>query len=53
MKDARWELILIGVGFAMLMFGLLAEFSSGVENGLLVFGVRLGHRWQLHEESPI
>jgi len=38
MKDARWDLILIGLGFAMLILGLLAEFSSGVENGLLIFG---------------
>ena len=34
MKDARWDLILIGPGFALLILGLLAEFSSGVENGL-------------------
>ena len=39
MKDARWDLILIGLGFAMLILGLLGEFSSGVENGLLIFGL--------------
>ena len=38
MKGARWDLILIGVGFAMLILGLLAEFSSGVENALLIVG---------------
>ena len=38
MKDARWDLLLIGVGFAMLILGLLAEFSSGVENALLIVG---------------
>ena len=38
MKDVRWDLILIGLGFAMLVLGLLAEFSSGVEIGLLIFG---------------
>jgi hypothetical protein len=38
MKDGRWDLVLIALGFAMLILGLLAEFSSGVENGLLIFG---------------
>ncbi len=38
MTDARSDLILIGLGFAMLILGLLAEFSSSVENGLLIFG---------------
>jgi hypothetical protein len=42
MKDARWDLVLIAVGFAMLILGLLAEFSSGVENGLLIFGFGSG-----------
>jgi hypothetical protein len=41
MTDARWDLVLIGLGFAMLILGLLAEFSSGVENGLLIFGFGL------------
>jgi hypothetical protein len=38
MKDVRWDLILIGLGFAVLILGLLAEFSSAVEGGLLIFG---------------
>jgi hypothetical protein len=41
MTDARWDLVLVGLGFAMLILGLLAEFSSGVENGLLIFGFGL------------